>query len=106
MLDFVSAAQTADWYGGAFELNGSTPVRLSGFGMATDTQRSGFAHIFREPSRFENSRRYDADEVLHTHPAWTNDGMIVGIYPEITLGSEDEFLAQVGMIAGSRQSCS
>jgi hypothetical protein len=104
MLDFVSAARSAEWYGGAFEMSGSTPVRLAGFGMATDTRSSGYAHIFREPSLFENSRRYDADDVLHTHPAWTNDGMIVGIYPEINVGSEDEFLAQVGMIAGSRDS--
>lgn len=104
MLDFVGSAHSAEWFGGQFALNGTVPERLTEFGMSSANRRSGYVHIFDEPARFENSRFYDSDEVLHTHPAWTDDGMIVGIYPEMSIRAADEFLAQVGLLAGSRAS--
>jgi hypothetical protein len=104
MLDFVAAARTADWYGGTFALSGSVPERLTEFGMDSERRRSGYVHVFDEPSRFENGRTYVADDVLHTHPAWVDDGMILGIYPETSIGTSDEFLAHVGLLAGARSS--
>lgn len=104
MLDFVRSARSAEWYGGQFALSDSVPERLTEFGMNSANRRSGYVHVFDEPARFENNRFYDQDVVLHTHPAWTDDGMIVGIFPEMSIRSADEFLGHVGLLAGSRGS--
>ncbi|MGR3513654.1 MAG: hypothetical protein ACU0GG_12905 [Paracoccaceae bacterium] len=101
MYDFVARAREARWFGGVREVGGSTPVEITAEGMSAATRRNGYYHLFDDRTRLENGMFVSEDEVLHLHPAWEEDGMIVGIFPAYTFDEGDRFRADIGFLGGA-----
>jgi HEAT repeat protein len=89
--DLLFRAPAALW------ANGVEPLT---FGAKTPNK--GWAR-YAENVRLDNGQVYP--RVLETHPRWTNDGVILGRYPRITIPKQGaEFRAMVRFIDGARYS--
>jgi hypothetical protein len=93
ILHLTDIAGNANWRGGVLSLVDSS--RSYGTSLVfQDLSRTPYGFVTVSPKKMEDGTIYD--KVMRTHPQWSNNGVIYGVFPSVNLNYARIFKAKIG----------